>query len=84
MSDVVLTFFCPVTKGKVEWDTPHDAKTLATHWSKIIRLSCCHCKGEHTFSFREAYVEALIDHMVDELRAGEQVNVGASETPRSR
>ena len=26
MSDVVLTFFCPVTKGKVEWDTPHDAK----------------------------------------------------------
>jgi hypothetical protein len=54
---VVLTFYCPVTKGTITWDMPHDAKTLAAHWSKVVRLPCPHCKGEHSFSFKEAYVE---------------------------
>jgi hypothetical protein len=68
MSDVVLTFFCPVTKGMVEWDVPHDAKTLATHWSKTVRLPCAHCRGEHSFSFREAYVEAVIERLERQLQ----------------
>jgi hypothetical protein len=63
MTDVVLTFFCPVTKGRVEWDVPQDAKGLAMQWSKIVRLDCVHCKGEHSFSFREAYVEAMADRL---------------------
>jgi hypothetical protein len=63
MAEVVLTFFCPVTRGRVEWDVPHDAKQLSRQWSTVVRLSCHHCKGEHSFSFREAYVEAMVDRI---------------------
>jgi len=69
MSDVVLTFFCPVTKGPIEWDTPHDVKTLVTHWSKSVRLPCPHCSSEHSFSFREAYVEAVITRLEKQAKA---------------
>jgi hypothetical protein len=58
MSNVVLSFFCPVTKGMIQWDILRDASTLATQWSKTVRLPCPHCKDEHLFSFREAYLEA--------------------------
>jgi hypothetical protein len=67
MSEVVLTFFCPVTKGRVEWDVPHDAKELTRQWSTVVRLACDHCKGEHSFSFREAYVEAMVDRIEKDL-----------------
>jgi hypothetical protein len=65
---VVLTFFCPVSKGAVEWDTPHDLHTLVKQWSSVVRLSCPHCKGEHSFSFREAYVEAAIARLERQMK----------------
>ena len=71
MSAVSLTFFCPVTKGRVEWDVAHDAKALTLRWSNIVRLACAHCKGEHTFSFREAYVEAIGERF-ETGKSGEQ------------
>jgi len=33
MTDVTLTFFCPVTKGKVQWEVIQDGDELARQWS---------------------------------------------------
>jgi hypothetical protein len=57
---VLLKFFCPVTKEAIEWDVPGDIASLAKRWSEEIRLACPHCGGEHSFCFREAYIEGAV------------------------
>jgi len=60
MRKVLLKFFCPVTKEPIEREIPGDVASLARRWSEKIRLACPHCVGEHSFCFREAYIERAV------------------------
>jgi len=60
MRKVRLKFFCPVTKEPIPWEVAGDVSGLAKRWSEAVRLSCPHCHGEHSFCYREAYIEAAI------------------------
>jgi hypothetical protein len=55
-----LKFFCPVTKEPITSEIPGDASSLAKRWSEQVRLPCPHCEGDHSFCFREAYIEAAV------------------------
>jgi len=56
-----LHFTCAATGKKLDYDVPNDAATLKSLWSRQLELSCPHCGEVHGFTFRTAYLRAVID-----------------------
>jgi hypothetical protein len=55
-----LRFTCQGTGKSFDHDVPGDAETLRDLWPQHLMLSCPHCGEVHGFSFRTAYVQAML------------------------
>jgi hypothetical protein len=74
-----LHFACSATGKKLDYDVPSDADTLKSLWSRQLMLSCPHCGEVHGFSFRTAYLRAVIDEHARTSSVFTGMSLGASE-----
>jgi hypothetical protein len=58
-----LNLKCPESGQSFHVTTEDDVRRLAEKWSDDIGVVCPHCHAKHWFSFREAYVAALLDNV---------------------
>ena len=53
-------FRCPKTNLPIVTNMPTAFKVVQENWSKVISQQCPHCSQNHTFQFREAFVDAVL------------------------
>ena len=72
-----LLFNCPNTRLPISVEISADVGTLAHNWHRDFPVFCQHCRSQHAFEFRAAYVWAMLhDH--------EQQTIGPLDTPEAR
>ncbi|HEY2135064.1 MAG TPA: hypothetical protein VGH49_04200 [Xanthobacteraceae bacterium] len=55
-----LNFKCPSTKEPIITATPTSFTIVQENWSRVISQKCPHCGEQHSFRFREAYLDAVL------------------------
>jgi hypothetical protein len=58
---MILHFRCPATNKVIRFEERTDSDDLALMWSKPLKLHCPYCPDNHSFLFREAYVEMVLE-----------------------
>jgi hypothetical protein len=56
-----LHFKCPNTRLPIQTETGSDFKTLEKKWFSDVTAYCPHCRARHTFEFRKAYVDSVLN-----------------------
>lgn len=57
----LLHLVCEATGKNFDYEVPNDAGALKDLWDRRLMVSCPHCRQDHTYLFRTAYVRAVLD-----------------------